>query len=100
MTIHYLALSVNNQHIRYCLYAKRTFEITVWVKNNVVFPSVVVHERLHLVGILCLINADSNEFYSCFLPPFVIDLADGSEFAVARLALCCKERDYKGFAIV
>ena len=75
-------------------------EVAVGVEEHVVFPSVVVDEGLHLLGVLCLVDADGKEFYAGLVLPVFIDFGNVREFAVARFAPAGEEADDKGLAVV
>ena len=82
------------------LHSHCTAELAVRVEKNLIFPLLTVHQWLHLVDVLGLVDADGDNFHSCFLLPFGILLVDGFQLTVAWLAPCGEETDDKRFAVV
>ena len=100
MLIDNVAFAVDDEHIRYHLYAKGALEVAVGVEEHFVGTSVVVDERFHLVDVLCLVDADGDDFDAGLLLPLVIDFADGGELTVAGFAPGGEEVDDEGLAVV
>ena len=98
--IHNLPVAVDDEGVRNHLHSERTLEVAVRVEQDLVLPSVVVYERLHLVDVLSLVDRDSNHLHPCLSLPVLINLADGRQLTVARLAPCGEEVDDKWFAVV
>ena len=98
--VHNVAAAVNNEHIGNHLDAEGTLEVAVGIKQHFIFPAVVVNQRLDLVDVLPLVDADGDELHACLLLPVLIDLGDGVEFTDAGLAPGGEEVDNEGLAVV
>ena len=100
MLIDNIPLSIDNQRIGNHLAAQSTQEVAVGIEHYLIFPSVVVYQGLHLVGVLCLVDANGNDFHARLFLPLLVHLADSIQLAVARFAPGGKEVDDERFAAI
>ena len=93
-------LAVDNNDTGNHLTTQSLEQVTVRIKQELIFPLVLIHQRFHLVNVLGLVDAHSKDFHTSLLLPLVIDLGYSRQLAVARLAPCGKEIDDERLAIV
>ncbi len=100
MALDDLALTIEDKRVGDELYAQGAHEVAVGVEQHLVVPTGSVDHRLHLLCVLRLIYAHSDEAHSRLVLPVGVDLADSFEFAVAGLTPCGKEADDEGAPVV
>lgn len=98
--VHDLAVAIANEHVGDHLDAQCALELRVGVDQHVVSPTVLINERLHLVDVLALVDANGVDFDTGLIHPVLIHLVDGVELAVAGLAPCGEEIDDERLTIV
>ena len=77
MLIDDIPLTVDDEYVWNHLDSQGTFEVAVGIQQDVIFPAVVLHQRLHLIDILCLVYADSDDFHTRLFLPVLIDFSYG-----------------------
>ena len=95
MAIDNVALTIDNEDIRYHLDAQCTLEVAIGDEQHIVFLIMVIDKGFHLIDVLPLVNGYCEYLDTRLLLPVFIHLADGIELAVARLAPRSEEIDDK-----
>ena len=80
--------------------AEGTQKIAVAVEKHLIFPPFGVDKRFNLADILGLVGRDGYKLHAGLLLPVGINLVDSLKLAVAGLAPCGEETDYKRLAVV
>ena len=95
-----IAVAVDDKHMGNHLNAEGTQKIAVAVEKHFIFPPFGVDKRFHFAYVLGLVGRDGDKLHSGLLLPVGINLVDSLQLAVAGLAPCGEETDYKWLAIV
>ena len=93
MVINDLSFGIEDKEMRDVLDVHRPFKRTIGVEQDVIFPSVAVHQRHHFLGILRLIDRDDVHLHARLILPVGIEVFDGVEFAHTGLTPGREERD-------
>src|SRR5688572_26898502 len=95
-----ISLSVYQKGMWNCIYAHRSFKISVRITIYFVFPCLTIHKWFHLRHVTGIINGYSYYFNSGFFLPVRIILSNGRKLCYTWFAPGGPEADDDGFPVV